>query len=476
MRVPISPTSNSVLALVLACVLAASMSVLQAAGQSTGDSQQPQSSASTQSHKSKKPAKPPKKSKKAKGRAARAADAARTALLKRAFVASTELRPMAQQLGTMRTPAAYAGVTAYAHQHNGEAAAAAYLALGHAYILDKRFAEALASLRLARQAGQELADYADFLAAKANREAGNNAAAAALLNGFANRYPDSIFDAEAPELEANALLAMGDANGAQRVLTAAAGSASTNRAGYLLCQGQVAVALGQTQEAVRDFKHLLLSHPLSQEAEIALAKLKSMGAESSLSATELRSLGDAYYNGGRYSEASEQYHALAKDRSLDAGFRNGFAVAAAACDLKLKRLTTAQAEALADTGDENGARRLYLLNELARNRNDLGEQQRIVSRMESDFPPEPLAGGGSLFQRQHVSLAARVCDGSELLYLSFDPFSGEHERGNRALAGRLAQLPARTLFRRGAALRRADTALSQLQGGCVCTLLARTAL
>ncbi len=389
MRVPISPTSNSVLALVLACVLAASMSVLQAAGQSTGDSQQPQSSASTQSHKSKKPAKPPKKSKKAKGRAARAADAARTALLKRAFVASTELRPMAQQLGTMRTPAAYAGVTAYAHQHNGEAAAAAYLALGHAYILDKRFAEALASLRLARQAGQELADYADFLAAKANREAGNNAAAAALLNGFANRYPDSIFDAEAPELEANALLAMGDANGAQRVLTAAAGSASTNRAGYLLCQGQVAVALGQTQEAVRDFKHLLLSHPLSQEAEIALAKLKSMGAESSLSATELRSLGDAYYNGGRYSEASEQYHALAKDRSLDAGFRNGFAVAAAACDLKLKRLTTAQAEALADTGDENGARRLYLLNELARNRNDLGEQQRIVSRMESDFPRSP---------------------------------------------------------------------------------------
>ena len=32
---------------------------------------------------------------------------------------------MAQQLATMRTPAAYAGVTKYAHQHTGEAAAAA---------------------------------------------------------------------------------------------------------------------------------------------------------------------------------------------------------------------------------------------------------------------------------------------------------------------------------------------------------------
>ena len=65
---------------------------------------------------------------------------ARTARIKLAFVASTELRPMAQQLATLRTPAAYAGVTQFAHHHTGEAAAAAYLSLGHAYLLDKRYA------------------------------------------------------------------------------------------------------------------------------------------------------------------------------------------------------------------------------------------------------------------------------------------------------------------------------------------------
>jgi len=37
--------------------------------------------------------------------------------------------PMAQQLATLRTPAAYAGVEKYAHQHDGEASSAAYLAL-----------------------------------------------------------------------------------------------------------------------------------------------------------------------------------------------------------------------------------------------------------------------------------------------------------------------------------------------------------
>ena len=79
---------------------------------------------------------------------------------------------MATQLANLRTPAAYAGVTRYAHDHSGEAAAAAYLALGHAYLLDKRYSEAEANLRLARQAGEELADYADFLGARACREQG----------------------------------------------------------------------------------------------------------------------------------------------------------------------------------------------------------------------------------------------------------------------------------------------------------------
>ena len=46
--------------------------------------------------------------------------------LQQAFIASSQLRPMAQQLATMRTPAAYAGVSAYARSHTGEASAAAW--------------------------------------------------------------------------------------------------------------------------------------------------------------------------------------------------------------------------------------------------------------------------------------------------------------------------------------------------------------
>ncbi len=326
---------------------------------------------------------------------------ARTAQIKKAFVASTELRPMAQQLTTMRTPAAYAGVTAYARRQTGDAAGAAYLALGHAYLLDKRYSDVVASLRLVRQNSEVLSDYADFLAAQAEHNQGNEAAAAALLHNFNERHPDSIFDIEAPELEANVLLAQGNASGAQRVLATIADDAG-DLPNYELTQGKIAFALGRQQESIDIFKHLLLSHPLTSEANVARAKLTALGAESNLTAIELRSLGDAFYNGGRYAEAGEQYHALARNATLPASERDGFAVAAAACDLKLKRLSEPQARALADTHDENGARRLYLLAELARNRNDEADLVQTISQMKTDFPQsrwlaEALYSAGNMY-------------------------------------------------------------------------------
>jgi len=296
---------------------------------------------------------------------------------------------MAQQLATMRTPQAYAGVTAYARRHTGDAAATAYLALGHAYLLDHRYAEAIENFRLARQDSQELGDIADFLAAQASHDSGDNAGAEVLLHGFAARYPDSIFADQAPELEATVLLALENPSRARAVLAAAEDTAAADRVGYQLAAGQVDVALGQQQVAIADFKRLLLDHPLSSDALVARAQLTALGAESTLSTAELRSLGDAYYNAGRYNEAAEQYRALGRASGLTENERNSFAVALAACQLKLHRLTPAEVQALPDTADENGARRLYLLMELARDRDDQADQQSIVSEMESRFPQSP---------------------------------------------------------------------------------------
>ncbi|MGC1420869.1 MAG: transglycosylase SLT domain-containing protein, partial [Terracidiphilus sp.] len=240
------------------------------------------------------------------------------------------------------------------------------------------------------------------LATKANHEANQEAQADVLLKGFKEKYPDSIFVDEVPELEANVLLDLHDPAGARHVLDAAASDPAAGRPGYQLAAGLVAQAQNQNQDAVRIFKALLLAYPLSNEAASARARLTSLGAEDSLTSDELRTLGDAYYKAGHYEEAAEQYRSLAQKFNLDTQTRNGFAVAAAACDLKLKRLTESQASALADTPDENGARRLYLLMELARNRNDLDEQTQIVTRMETDFPQsqwlaEALFSSGNMY-------------------------------------------------------------------------------
>ena len=293
---------------------------------------------------------------------------------------------MAQQLANLRTPEAYAAVTGYAHSHTGEAATAAYLALGHAYLLDKRYAEAETALAEARRGDGELGDYADFLDAEASHAAGDDAVAENILHGFTGRYPDSIFDAQEPELEATVLLAVGNHAAARQVLAAAAGTAAAGRPGFELAEGLVEQALGQQQAAETTFRQLLLGHPLSAEAQTARAKLTELGAEALLTTADLRSLAEAYYNAGRYDEADEQFRVLERAPGLDEQTRDGFAVAEAACALKLKRLTPAVAQALPDTEDENGARRLEILLELARDRSDSDGLKRIIAEMDNRFP------------------------------------------------------------------------------------------
>src|SRR6201999_796879 len=106
---------------------------------------------------------------------------AQTIHLTSAFKASEQLRPMAQQLAVTRSPAAYSGVENYARAHPGEGAAAAYLALVHAYMLDHRYAEAAATFRRANASGTALDDYADSLGAQAAIQAGHGADAYSLL-------------------------------------------------------------------------------------------------------------------------------------------------------------------------------------------------------------------------------------------------------------------------------------------------------
>src|SRR5579864_2940544 len=126
----------------------------------------------------------------------------------RAFVASTDLKPMARQLLQDRTPAAYAGVQAYARRHAGtDEAALAWLAIGYAHLLEHDYAKAVPALKRAQPRAGELADYVDYFLAMAYGAQGDSADVVKALGKFESNYPDSLFAVDAAVIYANALVA-----------------------------------------------------------------------------------------------------------------------------------------------------------------------------------------------------------------------------------------------------------------------------
>jgi soluble lytic murein transglycosylase len=312
---------------------------------------------------------------------------ARSRKLQQAFVASSQLRPMAQELTTMRSPAAYAGVTAYAHAHTGEAASAAYLALGHAYLIDHRYPEAAASFQKANELGKTMDDYADFLAAQAFMEAGKLSDAESLLTGFAAKYPESIFVPRLPVMIANLSLEQNDPGTALKVLHQHASDPISNHADFQLALARANQMTGSVDEAARLYRHIFLTFPLSNEGQQAKAQLAVVGAAAPLTVSERRAHADALYAGGRYADAGEEYRSLANDSS--APEKNALLVAAASCDFHTKRLTKEEVDSLPDTADESGARRMYLAVEVARNRDDSNTLDTLVTQMEQRFQDSP---------------------------------------------------------------------------------------
>jgi soluble lytic murein transglycosylase len=329
----------------------------------------------------------------------------RSIKLTSAFLASTQLRPMAQQLASTRSAAAYAGVLSYAQTHPGEAAAAAYLSLGHAYMQDHRYPEAAASLAQAKRSGEALDDYADYLGAQTAIQAGRGADAYALLDHFADRYPDSIFVATAPVLLANAHLQQNDPRGALAVLQPLIGTTEADEADLRYSLGRAYQMSGDPSHAASVFRSLYAAKPLAYEAAQAAAQLQTMAMP--LSAAERKTHADVLFNAKRYSEASTEYNAIGKNNSqLSAADRDALTIYAAVCDFKLKHLSRHDVEKLPETTDDTAALKLYMLAELSRNEDDRTGHDTLIAQMIQRFPTsrwleEALYSGGNMYLLKH---------------------------------------------------------------------------
>jgi len=308
---------------------------------------------------------------------------------------------MAQQLVANRSPAAYAAVTTYAAEHHGEAAASAELAVGHAYMLDRRFGEAENEFRQASVHGTVLDDYADYLEAQAAVQGNRPQDAIPLLTNFAERHPGSLFDSSAPILLANAYLAASDAGSALRVLQPLLGSATGNQVDFRFALAKAYQASGNAPKAAELYRGIYLGDPLRPEAANAKTQLSSMNTP--LSTADRKRHADAMFDAKQYTEAEEEYRALQKSgNDLSQPDRDALDIYAAVCDLRLKKLSLKDVEHLPVTGDDSAALKIYLESELARNVGGAGEHDALVQQLMTQYAhsrwlEEALYSGGNMY-------------------------------------------------------------------------------
>jgi soluble lytic murein transglycosylase len=326
---------------------------------------------------------------------------AQSRVLNTAFVASSTLRPMAQQLATSRSASAFAGVENYAAAHPGEGAAAAYLAMGHAYAADRRYGESATAYRSASSQGSALRDYADYLAAQAALNNHDTSTVITLLTNFGQKYPASIFVASAPVTLANAYLLANDPQNALRSLSILMGQPKSQSADYLITEAKAHQAAGDNAAAAGLYRQIYVNLPFSPEATQSKTALQAMNAGPTAGERKLHA--DALFNAKRYAEAANEYDAIVhNDSTLSKEDKNALAIYRAVCDLRLKHLSRHDAEKLPDTGDDSAALKLYILAEISRTEGATAEHTSILQQMQQRFPhsrwlEEALYSGGNMY-------------------------------------------------------------------------------
>lgn len=295
---------------------------------------------------------------------------------------------MAQQLIANRTPQAYSAVSRYARNHTGDASAAAYMALGQAYMEDGKFKDAASSFERANRAGQALDDYADYLGAKAEFAQQQYASAKHLLENFASRHSDSTLIDHATLLEAQIDLAQGDPQSALKQLAALRDDTLANSSVYLFTQGKAEQLAGNRTEAQRIYTHIYVGYPLSVEAGQVEAQLRQMDINPPFTIAERLHHADGLYLAGRFDPAAIAYESLASDPAVVGTAReNELLARTAVATLKqTHHVNLSQVARLSDTNDNAGATRLYLLMEAARDRKDPQQVKAYIDELEQRFP------------------------------------------------------------------------------------------
>jgi soluble lytic murein transglycosylase len=311
--------------------------------------------------------------------------------INKAFVASADLKPMAQQLLQNRTPQAYAGVEAYAHQHKAdEAGPLAWLVLGYAHYLDNDFPKALTSWQQAKGVAPVLGDYLAYLNASAYQAQQKNSDVITTLSDFEQKYPDSLLIHDAGLMYARALTASG---ALQRAVAYLEKHRQPVHADFEFALAQAHQQAGEKDKAAEIFRHIYFELPLSPEADTAAFELRALGEmQPTGSFEDRRSRAELLLKGKRYQPAANDLSPLLEHApssaltELQVEFANALYRLHKRDDAQHLFEGIAQSAAAAP---ETKAQALYFLAEIAREKNDNDHRTELIVQLRTLAPESP---------------------------------------------------------------------------------------
>ncbi len=310
--------------------------------------------------------------------------------MRRTFVASSDLRPMARQLVEFRTPAAYAGVENYAHSHAGtEAGALAWFAVGYAHYLDAQYPAAIAALEKAQPQIGELKDYVAFFIGNSYVLSNNSEESLAYLRDFGTRFPDSLYDHDAMISYAKALLALNRPSDAIKLLEAHRTPASVETEYYL---GKAYVQNGQGRAGADILQHIYYAYATSYLADQAETDLRRVPEEESLPPVTYAmhlERADELYKARRWGAAADEYRYVVD--LAPAGQRSAGLIQLANSYMHdgNTRMAREALDQIPDDGSEASAEKWYQQAEIARNANDDASLSNILEHMRASTPKSP---------------------------------------------------------------------------------------
>jgi soluble lytic murein transglycosylase len=283
--------------------------------------------------------------------------------IRQAFVASTTLRPMAQQLIQDRNPAAYAGVEAYARAHvRDDAGALAWLVVGYAHVIDHECAKAIEPLNRAKPLAGDLGDYVAYYLATCYLQTGRQAEGMALLANFSTTYPDSLLARDAHLNYANGLLSTGRAAEAAELLEKERLPA---RSDIEFALGKAYAAVGQTLKAAEAFSNVYFNMPASAEADPAYSELTKLHGAPPTTTVQRKARAELLIKARRYADAASEFAQLAMHATPETRPEAQLSLADALHRAGRNREAKGELATLPGATAEQEAHRLYILGEVA---------------------------------------------------------------------------------------------------------------